>query len=155
MLFALSGGIGPFVGQNWGASRPERVKEGLKVAYQFCLLWGLFAAIVTVIFGEVIASWVDGNTEVIATAAFYLAVVPWSYGLWGMLMMSSASFNALGNPIPSTVLSFTRMFVIYVPLALLLDHHFGYLGIFVATAVSNAIMGLAGFLWLRRRFFPT
>lgn len=155
MLFALSGGIGPFVGQNWGASRPERVKEGLKVAYQFCLLWGLFAAIVTVIFGEVIASWVDGNAEVIATAAFYLAVVPWSYGLWGMLMMSSASFNALGNPIPSTVLSFTRMFVIYVPLALLLDHHFGYLGIFVATAVSNAIMGLAGFLWLRRRFFPT
>lgn len=155
MLFALSGGIGPFVGQNWGASRPERVKEGLKVAYQFCLLWGLFAAIVTVIFGEDIASWVDGNAEVIATAAFYLAVVPWSYGLWGMLMMSSASFNALGNPIPSTVLSFTRMFVIYVPLALLLDHHFGYLGIFVATAVSNAIMGLAGFLWLRRRFFPT
>lgn len=131
LLFALSGSIGPFVGQNWGARRPERVKEGLLVAYRFCLLWGLFAAFITIAFGEVIASWVDDNTAVIATAAFYLAVVPWNYGLWGMLMMSSASFNALGKPIPSTVLSFTRMFLVYVPLALLLDDRFGYAGIFV------------------------
>ena len=100
-----------------------------------------------------IASWVDGNTEVIAAAAFYLAVVPWSYGLWGVLMMSSASFNALGKPIPSTVLSFTRMFLIYVPLATFLNYHFGYVGIFVATAVSNTVMGMCGFWWLRRSFF--
>ncbi|MCZ6643266.1 MAG: MATE family efflux transporter [Gammaproteobacteria bacterium] len=131
----------------------ERVEFGLKVAYQFCLVWGLFATIVTVVFGDVIASWVDGNVEVVATAAFYLAVVPWSYGLWGVLMMSSASFNALGKPIPSTVLSFTRMFLVYVPLALLLDYHFGYFGILIATAVSNAVMGLFGFLWLQQRFF--
>ena len=101
------------------------------MAYRFCLLRGLFAAFITIAFGEVIASWVDDNTAVIATAAFYLAVVPWNYGLWGMLMMSSASFNALGKPIPSTVLSFTRMFLVYVPLALLLDDRFGYAGIFV------------------------
>ena len=153
LLFALSGSIGPFAGQNWGAGRPERVREGLKVAYQFCLAWGLFAAIVTVALGDVIASWVDGNLEVIAAAAFYLAVVPWSYGLWGVLMMSSASFNALGKPIPSVVLSFTRMFLIYVPLATFLNYQYGYVGIFVATAVSNTVMGLSGFWWFRRRFF--
>ncbi len=72
----------------------------------------------------------------------------------GILMMSSASFNALGKPIPSTVLSFARMFLVYVPLALLLNYHYGYLGIFIATAVSNAVMGLLGSLWLQRRFFP-
>jgi putative MATE family efflux protein len=154
LLFALSGSIGPFVGQNWGANRPERVREGLSVTYRFCIMWGLIAAIPMIAFGDVIASWVDSSPEVIAAAAFYLAVVPWSYGLWGVLMMSSASFNALGKPIPSTILSFTRMFLIYIPLAMTMNHYFGYTGIFIATAISNGCMGVIGFLWFRRSFFP-
>lgn len=154
LLFALSGSIGPFVGQNWGGNRPERVKAGLRVTYQFCLIWGLVAALPLLAFGDVIAGWVDESAGVIDTATFYLAVVPWSYGLWGVLMMSSASFNALGKPLPSTTLSFTRMFILYIPLALLLNGLFGYPGIFVATAISNAIMGILGYLWLRQSFFP-
>ena len=154
LLFALSGSIGPYVGQNWGGSRPDRVKDGLRVTYQFCLIWGVVAALPLLAFGDVIAGWVDESPGVIATAAFYLAVVPWSYGLWGVLMMSSASFNALGKPLPSTMLSFTRMFILYIPLALLLNGLFGYPGIFVATAISNAIMGILGFLWFRQSFFP-
>jgi putative MATE family efflux protein len=153
LLFALSGSIGPFVGQNWGAGRSERVREGLRVTYRFCLVWGLAAAILMLLFGSTIASWVDSEPRVIGTAAFYLAVVPWSYGLWGVLMMSSASFNALGKPIPSTVLSFMRMFIMYIPLALLLDGLFGYGGIFVATAATNGVMGILGFLWFRSAFF--
>ena len=69
-------------------------------------------------------------------------------------MMASASFNALGKPIPSTVLAFTRMFVIYVPLALLFNHWFGFKGIFFATALANITVGLLSYLWFRRTFFP-
>ena len=155
ILFALSASIGPFVGQNWGANRPERVRSGLRVTYQFCLVWGLCVALPLFVGGTVIASLVNDSPEVISTAAWYLAVVPWSYGLWGVLMMASASFNALGKPLPSTALSFSRMFILYVPLALLLNHFFGYQGIFVATAVSNCLMGVLGFLWFRQRFFPS
>jgi len=154
LLFALSGSIGPFAGQNWGGNRPERVREGLRVTYRFCLIWGLIAAAPLFFFGGEIASWVDSSPTVIATAAFYLAVVPWSYGLWGVLMMSSASFNALGKPIPSTILSFTRMFLVYIPLAMLMNHLFGYAGIFVATAISNSLLGILGFAWFRRSYFP-
>ncbi len=154
LLFALSGSIGPFIGQNWGAKRPDRVKEGLRVTYQFCLIWGGVAALVMFLFGGTIASWVDQTGPVVDTASFYLSVVPWSYGLWGVLMMSSASFNALGKPLPSTMLSFTRMFILYIPMALLLNLLFGYNGIFVATAISNSIMGTLGYLWFRRSFFP-
>ena len=150
LLFALSGSIGPFIGQNWGARRPERVIAGLRVTYRFCIAWGLVAALPMIAFGDVIAGWIDHNPVVIATAAFYLAIVPWTYGLWGVLMMASASFNALGKPLPSTIMSFTRMFILYIPLALLLNHLFGYRGIFAATAISNALMGAIGYFWLKR-----
>jgi putative MATE family efflux protein len=153
LLFALSGSIGPFVGQNWGANQPQRVREGLTVAYRFCVIWGLIAAALLWFFGGDLAALVDDSSSVVTTAAFYLAMVPWSYGLWGMLMMASASFNALGKPLPSTMLSFSRMFLIYVPLALLLDNLYGYPGIFIATATSNALGGMLGYLWFRQRYF--
>ena len=102
-------------------------------------------------FGGSIASWIEPSESVIAVAAIYLAIVPWSYGIWGVLMMSSASFNALGKPLPSTVLSFTRMFVVYVPLAIFLNTTMGYQGIFIAVLLSNCVIGIAGYLWFRQR----
>ena len=153
-MFALSGSIGPFVGQNWGANRPERVRAGLRVVYLFCLGWGLCTAALMFIFGETFSTWINDDPTVIAIAALYLALVPWSHGPWGVLMMASASFNGLGRPIPSTVLSFARMFVLNVPLALLLNRFWGYEGIFMATVLSNCLMGIAGYLWFRHVFFP-
>ncbi len=151
LLFALSGSIGPFVGQNWGARRRRRVNSGIRVSYQFCIAWGLLMAAPLYLFGAHISGWIEPSAQVIQVAALYLTIVPWSYGLWGVLMMASASFNALGKPLPSTVLSFTRMFIIYVPLALALNNFYGYQGIFIATLVSNSLLGVAGFVWLRSR----
>jgi Na+-driven multidrug efflux pump len=150
LLFALSGSIGPFVGQNWGANALPRVREGIRVVYQFSLLWGAAAWLLLWLLGAQLVPLIDTNPEVVTAARTYLAIVPISYGLWGVLMMSSATFNSLGKPIPSTVMAFTRMFVIYVPLAMLADHYVGYAGIFIATATANAVMGCWGYLWLKR-----
>ena len=150
LLFALSGSIGPFVGQNWGAGNLDRVHGGIRVAYRFSLAWGAAAWLVLMLIGDWVVPLIDDNAQVIDVARHYLAIVPISYGLWGVLMMASASFNSLGKPIPSTIMAFTRMFVVYVPLAMLADHLFGYSGIFVATALANCVMGLWGYLWLKR-----
>lgn len=151
MLFALSGSIGPFVGQNWGAKSTERVRLGVRAAYMFSMSYGFAVALPLIIFGDTIASWINDEPEVVAVAAFYLAVVPWSYGSWGVLMMASASFNALGKPLPSTVLSFMRMFVVYLPMAALMNQAFDYKGIFVATMISNALLGFVGWWWFKRQ----
>jgi putative MATE family efflux protein len=155
LLFALSGSIGPFVGQNWGKGDLDRVHAGVRVAYQFSIAWGAFAWLVLMVIGDQVVPLIDKNPEVVAVARHYLAIVPISYGLWGVLMMASASFNSLGKPIPSTVMAFTRMFILYVPLAMLADHLFGYAGIFVATATANCVMGYWGYVWLKRSLFAS
>ena len=151
LMFALSGSIGPFVGQNWGAHQVGRVRNGVRASYLFSLGWGLIVAIPLFFFGEQVASWIEASPVVIEVAAIYLAIVPMSYGLWGVLMMSSASFNALGKPLPSTALSFGRMIVVYVPLATLLNEALGYIGIFIATALSNAMFGIISWRWFAMR----
>lgn len=149
-LFALSGSIGPFLGQNFGAGRIDRVRAGLAAAYRFCLLLGLAACAALFAIRGVVVPLFDDNPAAYATAMSYLAIVPVSYGVWGVLMMASAAFNALGKPIRSTILSFVRMFVIYVPIAWWANQHWGYQGIFVATAFTNTLMGAVGFWWLRQ-----
>lgn len=148
-LFALSGSIGPFVGQNCGAQRFDRVKAGIKAAYQFSMAWGLLACLLLFFFAAKFVVLIDENPIAGEVAITYLLLVPLSYGFWGVLMMASASFNSLGHPLPSTFMSFTRMFVVYIPLAMLGNHYLGYQGIFVATMISNIIMGSVGYLWLR------
>ena len=43
------------------------------------------------------------------------------------------------------------MDMIYIPLATLLNDLYGYVGIFIATALSNVLFGLVGAKWFSRR----
>ena len=154
LFFALSGSIGPFIGQNYGAGKHDRVREGLKVSYQFCIVWGFIMATVLFVFGRTFSRWIESSGTIVDIAGWYLSVVPWGYGMWGVLMIASASFNALGKPMPSTIMSFTRMFFLFLPLAWVFNHYLGYHGIFIATLASNLIMGAVGYLWLEARMSP-
>ncbi len=40
IVFALSSVIGPFIGQNWGAGKLQRVKQAVRLGNRFSLVWG-------------------------------------------------------------------------------------------------------------------
>ena len=84
---------------------------------------------------------------VVKVATLYLWVVPLSYGMAGIIMIANASFNGLGKPLPATVLSITRMLIVYLPLAYIGKAIWGILGIFIATALSNLVVGTAASIW--------
>ena len=50
IFLALSAVIGPFVGQNVGAKKCDRILEALRKCYTFCLYFGLFEALLLAIF---------------------------------------------------------------------------------------------------------
>lgn len=151
-LFALSASIGPFVGQNWGAKLYRRADQAMKLSFIFSLGWGALVAAILLVLADPLVRLFDSDPQVIDMATSYLMMVPLSYGAWGVLMMASAIFNSLGQPIKSTIMSVTRMFILTIPLAILLEHFFGYKGIFAAVGATNLSMGLVGYFWNRRRF---
>jgi len=151
-LFALSASIGPFVGQNWGAERHDRANAAMTWSFRYSLIWGCLVAVLLFLFGPEIAALFDDNETVIEVAALYLLIVPLSYGTWGVLMMASAIFNSLGKPVSSTIMSVIRMFILYIPLALLGKWLIGVTGIFIAAAASNLIMGLIAYNWNRQTY---
>jgi Na+-driven multidrug efflux pump len=154
VLMALSSSIAPVVGQNHGAGLHRRVRRALNTGYRFSLAWGVAAFLVLALTGRAIAGFISDDTAVIDAAYQYLLIVSLSYGFAGMLMVSGSGFVALGKPMPSLWLSVGRMFIVYVPLAMIADHWLGYTGIFAANALANLMIGIAAFVWLRKVSTP-
>ena len=150
VLMSLASSVGPFVGQNWGARKIDRIYEGLKVAYKFCLLWGVLSFLLLVPFGGDLVSVVNDDPKLVESAGWYLTLVPVSFGLLGVGMMSGSLFIALGKPLPTTVLALFRMIVVYLPMAVLFNEYWGYIGVFAATMLANFIVGTAAFFWSRQ-----
>jgi Na+-driven multidrug efflux pump len=97
-----------------------------------------------------IASLFNSDPDVVATVVTYLRIVPLAYGLQGVIMVTSASLNALNRPLHATALALGQMFVVYVPLALLGSHLYGLPGVFGALALAYFLGGFAGHLVLER-----
>ena len=152
ILGALSSSVAPFVGQNWGARKIARIHEGLRVSYRFCLVWGVICFVVLGPFGESVVRLINDQPELVLAAGWFLIIVPVSFGFLGVGQVAGSVFVALGKPIPPTVLSIFRAIVIYIPLAMLLDSYWGYLGIFIAASVSNVIFGVIAWAWQRSMF---
>lgn len=148
-LMALSASVGPLVGQNSGAGAHGRIVETQQVSYRICWLYGLGAAIFLALFGRYLVGAIISDEEVLTAASWYLWLVPISYGLFGISMIVSSSFTALGKPMPSLVLSLLRMVAIYIPMAYAGDYLLGYRGVYAAAALANVLIGGMALLWLR------
>lgn len=149
IVMAVASSMGPFVGQNWGGRKFERVDTALSLANRFALAWGVLAFILMLLFGEFLVSLINSDPKVIETAAWYLVIIPLSIGFMGITAIASSCFNAMGKPMPPLVISILRMFVVYIPMAILFNYLWGYVGIFLATAASTVILGSVAWVWNR------
>ena len=150
VFYALSGVIGPFFGQNRGAGKLDRLSEAVRVLTGFSLVLGFVLAVLLWLFGGAIASIFGDHQGVIRVAAVYLSIVPASYGAYGIIMSANAAFNGLGRPWPAMVISAARVLFVYLPFAWLGQKIWQLPGIFIATALTNIIVGTCAWWWIRR-----
>ena len=136
-MLALSAGIGPVVGQNWGADRRDRAREAMRLCLGFSVAYGLTIAVVLTVFAGSIAALFGAGEDSTGAAAAYLRVVGWSLFGFGMLVTGNAALNAISKAGHAMTLSLARVLIVYVPLAWLGVMLFGYPGILGAAVVAN------------------
>ena len=149
VLWSASSSISPFVGQNWGAAKYQRVRVALRQCNWFCLAWGVVTFVVLWLVGEKAVGMIDPNPTVVEVAALFFLIIPLSIGFMGVMQVATSCFNALGQPLPPLVISLTRTLALYIPLLILGDYLWGYAGIFLAMAATNVLVGIGGWYWNR------
>ncbi|TFG84848.1 MAG: MATE family efflux transporter [Chromatiales bacterium] len=148
-VMSLNGAMTPFVGQNFGAKRLDRVHEAINFAYRFALFYGITVAVIMQLFGGLITDLFGLTGEAKHTALLHMQIVPLSYMALGCAMAVNGSLNALRRPMAAMWVSLSRTVAVYAPLAWVLSQFFGIIGIFIAAASANFISGGIGVLWLR------
>ena len=150
VVIGISTSVVPLVGQNWGARKFERVHEALNTCYAACLIWGLLAATIMWFGAGYFVNLVNDDPGLVDVAVTFLHIIPFSIGFMGLIVVSTHAFNALRRPMPALFLSVARLLIVYIPLALLGSHFFGYIGVFAATAITNVLVGIVAVVWNRR-----
>jgi putative MATE family efflux protein len=149
-LNALSSVIGPFVGQNIGAGKIGRVREGFAVSRRFSLYVGLAVFLVYLFLAGKVAALFNEDPVVVSTAARYLRMVSLAFAAQGFYLVVSAGLNVLKRPFHATSLSILELFGLAIPLALLGSRFFGVTGIFGAIGISYLITGAVAWFVIER-----
>ena len=149
-LGAMVTAVSPFVGQNVGAGKFDRVREALLFCIKASLIYGAATAGLLMLAAGPLASLFATEVGVIEAIVQYLFTVPISYGPFCIAILVGAIFNALNQPLKATFLIAFRLFVLAVPLAALGASLAGTPGLFGGIATANALAGVLG-LWMMRR----
>lgn len=144
VVMALSSVIPVFVGQNFGARKLERVKEGVRVSEKFSILFGLLVYVLLFLLARPIAHLFTHDKLVSDIVVLYLRVVPLGYTFQGVLQILNGALNSLQQPVKASLLNLAQMLLVYIPLAVLLSKYFGLIGIFSSLVISYFIVGIAG-----------
>lgn len=150
VLFALSGSIGPILGQNWGAGRYDRMRRALNDSVLFTLGCVALASLGLILLRHQIVA-LFGATGLTAELVLFFCLIAGPMWLFvGLLFVANAAFNNLGMPILSTVFSWGRATLGTMPLAILGAQLGGPKGALVGSALGAVAFGVAALVFAYR-----
>lgn len=120
-VFGMNSGVVPIEAYNYGAGRPDRIKQTIRCAVCYAvgimtvglLIFELFPAQLLELFTE--------EPRVVELGTTALRIIAIHFPLAGASIMFMSSLQALGRPIRSLIVSVSRQLVVLVPCAKLLS----------------------------------
>jgi MATE family, multidrug efflux pump len=153
-LFALSGAIGPILGQNWGAGRFDRMRRSLRDGIVFTAAY--VGAVWLLLIGVrhlLVAAFKATGPGADLLLFFCLVSGPMWFFI-GLLFLANASFNNLGFPLLSTLFNWGRATIGTMPLAVIGARYAGPQGAIAAIGAGAFLFGTAAIataFWTVRR----
>lgn len=151
----LQGAIAAFIGQNYGAKKFKRIREGYYKSLAMTLAFGATVTAVFLIFPEQIFKIFLNDKESLEIGVYYMRILGISQAFMCMELLTVGAFNGLGKTYVAPIISITFT-ALRIPIALLLssENLFKLNGIWMSISVSSIVKGLilvSMFLYYLRR----
>jgi len=147
MIFAMSGAIGPIIGQNFGAELYDRVRLTLKRALQFTSGYVALMALFIYFLQDHLISAFGAQGDAAKLIHFYCTWLCISFIFNGILFIANATFNNLGHPTTSTLMNIGKATIGTIPFVYLGGQWFGATGVVAGQAIGSVIFGLIAWIW--------
>ncbi|QYK14343.1 MATE family efflux transporter [Shewanella rhizosphaerae] len=146
MIFALSGAIGPIVGQNFGAREFARVRQSLTKALQFCALYVVTVSLLLMLLQEQIVALFAMQGESAELIRFFCRYIAVFFVFSGALFVANASFNNLGKAKYSTLFNVGKATLGTIPFVYYGGQLGGVEGVLIGQVLGAILFGVLGVL---------
>jgi putative MATE family efflux protein len=146
VIFALSGAVGPIIGQNFGARQFDRVRSTIRDSLTVTIIYVLAVWALLALFSGSLASLFGTTGLARELVIFFCVIAAGSFVFNGAIFVASAAFNNLGYPIYSTFFNWGRSTFGVVPFVWYGARHFGPEGVIAGWGIGAVIFGIASVL---------
>ena len=152
-VLTLSGALAAFCGQNIGARRLDRVREGVRFAMLVNVVLGLATFTAIYFFGDTMMLAFTNDPEVIAIGQEYLLIIGGFFIVHGGLNVFNGALRGAGDTLFTMVVSLTCLWLIRIPLAYWFSSIWGRVGIWWAIGASLCIGLAVTYIYYRLGFW--
>lgn len=100
---SLSSAMTAFTGQNIGAKKHDRVRQGFRVGCLFIAVTSAVMLLVMQLFGRQILGWFVSEDEIIEIGAKALQITSWFYFFLGLIYVVRGTLNGAGDTVYSAL----------------------------------------------------
>lgn len=144
VIFALSGAVGPIIGQNLGAGQYDRIRQTMRDALKVTVVCVLAAWALLALFHNPLGDMFNAHGEAREVIDFFCFFVAGSFLFNGALFVANAAFNNLGYAFYSTALNWGRATLGVIPFVWLGSHWYGAKGVLAGYGLGVVVFGLVG-----------
>ena len=136
--------LSTFVGQNLGANKPERVRQGLQSTLNMSAALAVITTICVILFRRPLMGLFTKDVTVIELGAEYLVIVASAYLIFSTMFVVGGVMRGAGDTLIPMFITLLSLWLIRIPFTWFLSHHIGLTGIWWAIPISWSIgLGLS------------
>ncbi|MCV0395366.1 MAG: MATE family efflux transporter [Rhizobiaceae bacterium] len=145
-VFALSGAVGPILGQNYGARRFDRLERTMRDALVFTLAYVVVMWALLALFSGQIADLFGAHGPAREVVVFFCLFAAGSFLFNGALFVANAAFNNLGFATYSTLFNWGRSTLGVIPFVWAGAQLYGALGVVAGWGLGAVVFGIGAVL---------
>lgn len=141
--------LSTFTGQNIGANKTHRVRQGLVSTLKMSTITAVVTSILIMLFREPLMAIFTNDLNVIAIGARYLLIVGGFYIFFSGMFVIGGVMRGAGDTIVPMFITLFALWIIRIPFAWLLSHKIGIDGIWWAIPIAWFIGMVFSYIYYR------
>ena len=119
-IFGLNNGVIPIVSYNYGAQKPQRIIQTIRLGCMYAIGIMIFGTLLFQFFPEWLLRFFNPSEEMLEIGVMGLRIISIHFILAAVSILLSTTFQALGHGMLSLITSAVRQLVVLLPIAYLL-----------------------------------
>jgi len=146
IIFALSGAVGPIIGQNFGAGLNDRVRKAFREGLVFTALVVIAVSLLLYFARPLFVMLFDLDGEALSLVFLFAGPLSLLWFFNGVIFVSNAACNNMGHPFYSTLVNWGRHTLGTIPFVIVFSAWFGAGGVLIGQAIGGIVFAAIAYV---------